>query len=334
MRVILCLFSICFCISVSFSQDLILTPLGLNKEFCQPGVVHKSPTKGILLEYEMTPNVIFQNINNGISSSESASNKRFNMKLKAPLVLRKNLKVFAGWNYYSEEYEFDRLQSDNFRLLNNINNKHLKSSRLTLSLIKPINSKYYLAVKGQASFNGDYNGMFNFSQKYANYNIIAMLGVKKRSNQEWGVGLMYNHGSSMPVIPIGMYNHTFNAKWGIEAIIPSKIKLRYNINKKNILLFGPELESRRYFIDNHADKAYTMRRTDLRLALSYQRHLGSWFWMELSGGYTQNFSTKFETSQSGQVLDTYDYNSSGSPFLKVGLFISPSKVLGKKRRKR
>ncbi|MFT5386335.1 MAG: hypothetical protein ACI8VT_003156 [Saprospiraceae bacterium] len=332
MRVILCLFFTCLYTSIAICQDLFLSPI--VKKFCQPGVIHKSPTKGLLLEYEINPTVRLRN-STGISGSpETGFNKRLNMKLKAPIIIRKDLKVIAGWNYYSEEYNFDRLETDNFRLLSNIDDKHLKSSRLTLSVIKPINRKYYLALKGQASFNGDYSGMFNFDRKYANYKLLSVFGVQSSPSLEWGIGVLYSFGNRMPVIPIIMYNHTFNPRWGIEAVLPAKIKLRYNLNDRNIFLFGPELDSRQYYVDNHADKAYTMRRRDLKLALSYQRHLGSFFWTEISGGYTHNFSTKFETNQSGEIQDTYDYNSSGSPFLKVGIFISPSKVLGKKRNRR
>lgn len=331
MRFFICSSLFLCCFSFVQGQDFILSPTA--KELCKPGVINKSPTKGILFEYEMTPNVRLQNLTGESSSSESGVNKRFNMKLKAPLVIRKDLKVIAGWNYYSEEYNFGRLQTDNFRLLSNINDRHLKSSRLTLSVIKPINDRHYLAVKAQASFNGDYDGVFDFDQKYANYDVATIFGVKKRRDVEWGVGLFYRHGGSLPVLPIAIYNQTFNTKWGIEAVIPSRVKLRYNINQKNILLFGPELDSRRYFVDNHLDRAYTMRRTDLKLALSYQRHLGSLFWMELSGGYVHNFSTRFETDQLGDdIPSTYDYNYSSSPFIKVGVFLSPSKILKKKRK--
>ena len=47
-------------------------------------------------------------------------------------------------------------------LLNNIHDRSLKSSRLSLYMIKPINDKYYVAFKGDASFNGDYNGTDQF----------------------------------------------------------------------------------------------------------------------------------------------------------------------------
>lgn len=327
MRVILCLFFVCFYTSVVIGQDLVLSPI--SKDLCKPGVIHKSPTKGLVFDYEINPSVRLRSTSSASGVSETGFNKRFRMKLKAPIVLRKDLKVIAGWNYYSEEYDFNRLETDGFRLLSNINDKHLKSSRLTLSVIKPINEKIYLAVKGQASFNGDYSGMFNFDPQYANYSIVGLLGIKSQPHLEWGIGMIYryNSNSNLPIIPIVMYNHTFNKKWGVEVLLPTKAKVRYNINERNILLVGPELESRRYYVDNHADRAYTMRRTDLKLDLSYQRHLGSLFWMEVSGGYIYNFSTKFETNQS----DTYHYNSSSSPFLKLGFFVSPTKILSKKR---
>ncbi len=328
------LFSIIF-LSFTLAQDLVLSPMpSVN---CQPGVINKSPSKGISFEYGLIPNLQLRNQNTFDISNPTkiGVSKQFKFKLKAPILLKDNLKLLAGWNYAGEEYSFDYLGTENGGLFNSVDDIHLKSSSLSLYLIKSINHKYYFAAKAQASFNGDYDGMFNFDQRYASYNLATIFGVKKRANVEWGVGLLFRHGpnTNLPVLPFGIYNHTFNDKWGIEATIPSSIKGRYNINKKNILLFGPEFESRSYAVDNLGKESepYFLRRSELRFAVNYQRHLGSWFWLELSTGYTHNFTTSLEIDNMSGLNAPANFNTSSSPFFKVGVFISPSSMKKKGR---
>ncbi len=331
LRTTLSFFLLIFFVYTVKSQDIVLTPLG--KTLCQPGVINKSPTKGLVFEYGMNPAVNLQQTGDSDISANSL-NKRFKVKLKAPLINKEGLKVIAGWNFYGEEYRLQNVEGEGFKLFEDIDNRDLKSSSLTLSAIKPVNDKYYLAVKAQASFNGDYNGLFDFNQDYASYNLATILGVKKRNDLEWGVGLLFryspNNNNNLPVLPFAFYNRTFNDKWGIEAIVPSSIKARYNINPRNILLFGPEFESRNYFINNESSAPYTLRRSEIRLGVDYQKHLGSWFWLEVSGGYTHNLNTKFEMNESGNQFNAYDFDASGSPYFKVGIFISPSKIRSNK----
>lgn len=326
MRTTLSIFLILSVIFTASSQDIVLSPVG--KTLCRPGVVNKSPTKGLVFEYGLNPNLRLSE--GGSDISANTLSKRFKVKLKAPLVNREDLKVIAGWNFYGEEYSFSNIGDQNFGLFKNIDDRDLKSSSLTLSAIKPLNNKYYLAVKAQASFNGDYAGLFNFDADYASYNLATILGVKKRNDLEWGVGLLFryapNGNNNLPVLPFAIFNKTFNEKWGIEAIIPSSIKARYNINPRNIILFGPEFESRNYFINNEGASPYTLRRSEIRFGVDYQKHLGSWFWLEVSGGYSHNLNTKFEINQTGGQFNAYDINTSGSPYFKVGIFISPSKI--------
>lgn len=335
MKVNLSLFFAFFLCFSLFSQDLVLSPLPSTTN-CQPGVINKSPSKGILFEYGVIPKLQLRNSNtfDVANPSKIGVNKQLKFKLKAPIVLKENLKVLAGWNYASEEYNFDYLDSENGGLFNSVDDLHLKSSSLSLFMIKPLSPKFYFAVKAQASFNGDYEGMFDFDQQYANYALATIFGVKKRENLEWGVGLLFREGpnNSLPVLPFGIYNHTFNDKWGIEATIPTSIKGRFNIDNRNILLFGPEFESRNYAIRNLGEQAdpYFLKRSELRFAMSYQRHLGSWFWLELSSGLTHNFTTSFEVNSLDGVGRTADYNSSTSPFFKVGVFINPSSMMKKK----
>lgn len=329
MRAAICLFFSVFFLNVIHGQDLILTPIG--ETVCSPGVVNKSPGKGLLIEYGLRPGIKLQSNSSNIDEpSRIGLNKRYKIKLKAPLVNKEKLKVLVGWNYYGEEYNFNHIGYDDQSLLRAIDNRGLKSSRLSLYLIKPINYKYYFALKAVAAYNGDYDGIFNFDSRYARYDVATIFGVKKRANVEWGVGLLFRKGftNSFPVVPFGIYNHTFNSKWGIEATIPTSIKGRYNINDKSLITFGPSFESRSYSIDVNGrgtnSTMYTMQRSELKFGLSYQHNIKGWLWMEASSGYVRNFDTRFEVNNNSFIeRKVTSLNPSNGTYFKFGIFLSP-----------
>ncbi len=330
MRFILTPIFLCLFIATITGQGLVISPT--TTDLCQPGVINKSPSKGILFQQEFSPLTSQGGVISSNTSFEQV-NRRFTMKLKAPIVAKRELKIIAGWNFIGET--FRPTTANDAELLKpgsgDTDDILLKSSRLTLSVLKPLNSRLYLAIKGQAAFNGNFDGMFNFDQKYANYNLIALLGIKRSPRTEWGIGGLYRYGESIPVLPVGIFNHTFNRKWGIEAVLPTKIKLRYNVDQENIFLFGPELEFQSYFIDRTNAQDVTVRRTDLRFEMSYQRYLGRWFWFELAGGYIHNLSSKFEYDQVDTDFSWEQGNNQSRPYLKAGLFISPTQILKKRR---
>jgi Domain of unknown function (DUF6268) len=209
-------------------------------------------------------------------------------------------------------------------------------------MIKPLNEKFYLAFKGDVSFNGGYDGLIKFDERYLKYNIGLMLGVKPRPDLEWGIGVLFRSSfvrSSVPVLPFGIYNRTFNDKWGIETILPVSIKARYNINAKNLILFGPEYESRSYSLDrinrgnsNTGDfSEFFMKRSELKFAVSYQHQVSDWVWFNAQAGYSHNFNTSFtEIDLKGIELPAVIVAPADGVFFKVGVFVSPPKNKCKK----
>ena len=197
-------------------------------------------------------------------------------------------------------------------------------------MIRPINHKYYFAVKGVASFNGDYDGMINFDQRYTKFDVATIFGFKKRSNVEWGVGLLIRRSflNNFPLVPFGIYNHTFNKRWGLETTLPTSVMIRYNFNEKNLLLFGPKFDSRVYSIDvknsvtGNLDP-YTMRRSHLSFGVRYDNNIKDWLWMEISGGYVRNFTTRFDDIDNKANPEIVKVNPSNGPFFRFGLFLSP-----------
>lgn len=332
MRVVISLCLLCFFTLVS-AQDLVITPIA--ETLCRPGVTNKSPGKGISFTYGLNPNLRWSpSTNSNLSESVSGINRRIGIKLKAPILHKEKIKLLVGWNYYSESYDFDNTFDNS--VINDINGQVLKSSRLSLYLIRPINHKYYFALKAVTSFNGDYDGLINFDQRYARYDLAMIFGIKKSEDKEWGIGLLArkNFNNGFPLIPFVLYNRTFNSRWGIESTLPISLMGRYNINEKSLFLFGPRFDGRTYSVDLQDDSAgqasnYNMRRSELQLMLRYQYNIKSWIWGEFATGYVHNFRTRFELNEDNATAPDINFLPNKGPVFNISIFLSPPKSMYK-----
>jgi hypothetical protein len=104
----------------------------------------------------------------------------------------------------------------------------------------------------------------------------------------------------MNYIPIWLYNWTApNRKWGIEALLPARGAIRYNIDRKSMVLGGFELEGQTYRLNSLSDNlaaagltpgSLEIRRGELRPRIEYMRQLTGYFWLGVQAGYRINYS--------------------------------------------
>ncbi len=313
------------------AQELILTPL--VEGFCKPGVVNKSPGKGISLEYFIQPNI---NLKSNLSPDESSKvgyNDRLRFKFKIPIIHKEKFSFLLGVDHQREEYEFDFIDNPTRYLFQSIDDKALKTSRLSAYALRPINNSLYLIAKGEATFNGDYDPLIKLDNRYAIYRGAVILGIKKYEHKEYGIGVMYSNGfRKNAVYPVLMYNHTFSPHWGIETVLPVRIQLRYNMTNKNMLLFGTDYKTRVYSLDvANEDQGdtdiFNMRRAEVQLGFTFKQQLHPWIWFDIKTGYLYNFTTRFDLSSPGKerISDFITADPSSGPFLRLGLFLSPPK---------
>ena len=327
-----CLFAIlAFSILPAAAQEIILTPL--TEGFCKPGVVNKSPSKGISLEYFIQPNV---KLKSNIATDESSKvgyNDRFRFKFKIPLIHKEKFSFMLGADYQIEEYEFDFIDNETRYLFESIDDKGLTTGRLSAYALRPLNNNTYITAKVEGTFNGEYDGLINFSKRYAIYRGAVIIGHKRQEHKEWGVGVMYSNGFRRNAIyPILMYNHTFNKHWGIETVVPVRLQVRYNITNKNMVLFGTDYKSRVYSIDvvddsENSSDIFNMQRREVQLAATFKQQLSRWVWFDIKAGYVYNFTTRFDLASPGiePVRNFITADPSSGPFIRFGLFLSPPK---------
>ncbi|MEO1516765.1 MAG: DUF6268 family outer membrane beta-barrel protein [Bacteroidota bacterium] len=310
------------------AQELVLTPMA--ESFCKPGVTNKSPGKGLLISYFARPQFDFTtNSEETSAKSRAGINDRLNFKLKIPIINKDGFKFLIGGAHMREEYEFSQIEGRPTEIFTSINDVSLKTSRIAAYFLKSINSRYYATLKLEASYNGDYDNLISFENRYAIYRGAVLVGYKKRADTEWGFGAMFSKGFRRTALyPFLMYNKTFNDRWGLESVLPVKIDMRYNISRKNMVLFGAQFNSRSYSIDVLEGSAatqniYHMRSAEIQLAAEFKQQLSNWVWCEVRGGYARNLTSRFDQITPVRQRNVVTANPSSGPFLQFGIFVSP-----------
>ncbi|MEM1138221.1 MAG: DUF6268 family outer membrane beta-barrel protein, partial [Bacteroidota bacterium] len=245
----------CFFLSVVFhlpskAQN---TVNWLQQEFCQTGLKGMAPSRGISFERVNTPeyNIASSSPENeiGNGASEVEHHRRIKMKLRAPLWNSPGLKAVIGFKYVNEVIEFENPNQLDFNLHRDIGNKNMKSLGTDLILLKPFRTNKYLVFRGAINYSGAYESLKDINSNYLNYNMSALLGIRKNADTEFGFGLSYSNSLNVrSIYPVFMYNHNFNENWGIEALLPKRAALRRNFNSKSMALAIMELDGSRYFI--------------------------------------------------------------------------------------
>ena len=166
--------------------------------------------------------------------------------------------------------------------------------------------------------------MINVNDRYGIYQIAAVFGIKKSPDREFAFGINLTHSfRNTTVIPFLIYNQTFNEKWGIESVLPSNIKLRYNISKESLVYFDLRFNSQSYRVDTNEELAYNynLNHSEIRGAFTLEKKLFSWIWLDLTGGVQYNFTSDFDTVDDGP--GSFQIEPGFGPYFKVGFFVSP-----------
>ncbi len=301
-----------------------------NTFLCQPGVVNKSPSKGASFSYGINPDYKMLSPD-AEKPTKVRRNERFDVRLKVPLISTPKLKVMLGLDYTLERYHFLDIVPENYPLFKHLNESELKNSGLSASFFRPINHKFYTSMRLSANWQGDYGSFVSLDSRYAVYRLTGVFGVKKRENLEYGAGILLNKGyQGNSIVPFGFYNQTFNDHWGVEAVLPSSLKLRYNIKEGQIAMLGTEFTSQNYALkvkepvlpNQLEDAPFHFRRASFDVVGIFYQRLTNWTWVQVKAGYA------FDNNSDARNLPrrlTHDLKPSGSAIGVVSFFLSPPK---------
>lgn len=294
---------------------------------CTPGVINKSPGKGLLIEYKLTSGGNFtpDEVATGISPSKVNSLSRLRLRLKIPVIIKPQTKFLIGVDHFQEQYQLNFIQPAFSKQLNLIDGTTLKSSRLTAYLLQSISETNYLGIQARVAYNGNYDGIVKTDAYYRQIRLSAIWGVKKREDLEWGIGLLYSDNYTRKIaLPFFLYNRTYNERWGLEAAFPVSVLMRYNFTPRSLLLFGPEFSSAAYALRGETalpEEDYYFKHTELNFGAKYERQISPWIWANVHAGVQINFDSEYQKVTDSSELFEPDLITGA--FLKIGLFLSP-----------
>ena len=274
--------------SLSFS-DVDEKPI---KRYCSQKVLNQTPNRFISIGYEYQ---------GGFDYKQTPSASSLNEKLKfdnaagmrlgfyTPLVSKNNLIINLAGNYWRTAFNGPAISSPN-SLYQSLNNNGLQSAGLSLTVFKPLNEKKFLLFQAIADANWQMqNSGLGITNKALTYSGSVVYGWKPTENLMWGIGVSRTYRLGRPIIiPVILYNQTFNDKWGIESVFPAKAAVRRNINKKSMLFAGYELEGNQYAIYNSASVLGYLQRGEIKTRLTYERSLFGFWWISIQSGLRTN----------------------------------------------
>lgn len=276
-------------------------------------------------------------MNHGIYSSTTGSStsatgqikavRRREIKLKAPLINNKGLKVAIGFKYKIEDVFFEDQYRESLAFYQNLENKNLKQLGTSVYVLKPLRGNVYFLMRASASLNGDYGSGNTPTKDYLRYSIAPMIGWKKTPYLSYAVGFGYSENfGKFSFFPLLSYNQTFTQHFGIESILPLHIKLRYStLDKKNFVYLSSEVKGSTYNVNfRNGDTGY-LNNTEIRHLVTYEREVYDFVWVSVEAGMRSNLNFSLSDTPDYKNSKIIDNSVNTSFFVGFSIFIVPPK---------
>lgn len=323
--------------------------VGQKQEFAVPSVLGGGPSKGVVFHYERLGNYsidtkLRDRTPEGTAKTTVTKNARAFIKAYAPLVNHPHLKLLLGLNYDREEFQFKDPNASNF--YRNLEDKGLKVIGLQVAAIRPVDEVHWYIARVKGELNGDYtSGELSAPKDYLKMSAEFIYGWKRSPNFAWGVGgqLGYTFGRQS-IYPVILYNRTFNPRWGVEALFPARVTLRYNASPATLLFAGYTVDGYNYNIklrqplDNQLE-TLILRQTEIKPRLRLEREIYDFVWFGLEAGYRYNASFNALDENANQGFSLFrrsprprviDNTVGGAPYASVEVFLVPPRKFLKK----
>ena len=292
------------------------------KAFCNNKVLGQSPTTlvGVFLDNMVPHSITAGSPENeaGLDLSEEAEIEfanRLALTTNLPVVSRNNLLINLNVVYQRQFYDIPK--SVGHPLLRTMKDNGLTRMGALFTVFKPLNDRNF--ILGQAGFelNGDYSFSNITTDDAWRFPVALLYGWKPNDRLMYAFGLSRTYlGGALNYVPIVYYYHTFrNQKWGIEAVVPSRGRLRYRFSSNSLISAGFNVIGATYALNQwrgYAEEyspevneminaqAVELRRSEIRTGLNYQTKLFGFFWLSAEAGYRINYS--FELDEDGDFL--------------------------------
>lgn len=305
--------------------------------FCLPSIEGLPRPKGIQITQNRNLNYSIETTirdSTTIDKSEIKNDRKWEFKVKFPVISKPQFKLVVGLQYSVEEFKFEQPDKLTNEFQKKLENKPLRSIRNTFYLLKPFKGNKYLLGRTGVSLNGDF--VDRELNSYFKWFAAGIYGIKASSTKTWGFGLSYSYSlGNWAVYPLLAYNKQFDNKLGVELLLPVSVKLRYIPNEKNVFYFNNKLEGDNYNLefDNLPNNNLFLGKSSFRSFITYEREVHDFLWFTISAGISENIN--FDLSSRDEFVSNntpYINNELGTaPFLEAGIFVVPPRSWLKKK---
>jgi hypothetical protein len=270
-----------------------------DTSFCVPTIIGMPRTKGIILRQEYLMDYGIRSIakDGTVANGEISTSSRFEFKLRMPVISSPGFALSAGFHYSRENYRFEDPEAPGVEipLFRSMEEKSLHTIGGAIYVAKPLRGNKYILLRVSGDLNGDYHMNGYSKTSFLQFNVAPLFGWKRHEKLSYAVGFTYGNIFGRHFIsPVFSYHHTFNRHWGVEALLPSKVKLRYTLNEHTLLYASTELNGARYRVNfGNAllpQQDLFMQRAAVRYLVTFEREIHDWLWFSLEAGMQSNIN--------------------------------------------
>ncbi|WP_045690154.1 DUF6268 family outer membrane beta-barrel protein [Hymenobacter sp. AT01-02] len=317
--------------------------VGAAQEFATPSVIGMGPSKGLIFHYERMPRFNISSDGKAVGlndyKSQAEKNARLVVKGYIPFWNRPHLKMLLGINYEREEFKFKQYPTG-YELYDNIEDKGLKTLGAQLAIIRPVNAVNWYIFRLKGELSGDYTSSELSVRDYLRVSSEFLYGWKRSPTFSWGVGVQlgYTFGRQS-IYPAVLYNRTFNDRWGVEAIFPARVTMRYNASPKSLFFAGYSVDGLNYIIklrqplrrEKGIDlRTLELRETEVKFRGRWEREIYDFLWFGVEGGYRYNYAFDAFDRTNDNRVKIIDSKMAGAPYASLEVFIVPPRKFLKK----
>lgn len=304
-----------------------------DSTFCVPSVFGMTRGKAIILKQERVLNYSITSDGGdsgfGNGEDEVKFNKRWQAKLRFPLLLKPGIKLAMGLEYFKEEYHFEGYPNNDYPFYRSLEDKPLRSIGATFYMVKPWLGNRYFMIRLGAKFNSDRDIGDLLNSDFLRVSVAPLIGWKKNPYTSYAVGFAYSYDfGRQSIYPVFSYNHTFNNRLGLESILPLEAKLRYTISEKNLLYATTRFHGANYSIQLNdpnfpEGEDYILRKSEVRFLVTYEREIHDWLWFSIETGLRSNISFKLMDSPDRNANTLIDNKFNSALLVNVSIFVVP-----------
>lgn len=274
----------------------------VNNTYAPLRIKGMSPSKIISIAYEYNfANQLETNLDKDFLSKYSDSivklqnNTSLKLGFNLPIINKKNIFLGFGYNYSNVKFNFEDNLTDTFSL--SIGTLH--NHKFSFTFYKPLNAKHFILLQYLPEINSNFQTKNIPFQNYVKQSFVAAFGWYFHERKQLALGITRSYrAGEITYFPLIIFNYTSqNFKWGTEIALPARAHLKYNINTKNILMIGYELEGNSFLLtskNGYYDKLQTknnsieLRKSEYKLRIIAEKSLYKNIWFNAQLGYRLN----------------------------------------------